>query len=104
VDCVNIETDMLANIALGAGPIGKVAQTGAAYFGTADAHNPIACIPLKVTDQITGVIVVFALLEQKLELRTGDRELLEWLSLQAGLALHRATIQTAWRAANGVDG
>jgi hypothetical protein len=50
------------------------------------------------------VIVVFALLEQKLELRTGDRELLEWLSPQAGLALHRATIQTAWRAANGVDG
>src|SRR5258706_129914 len=96
VDCVNVETGMLTNLALGAGPIGKVAQTGAAYFATADDHNPIACIPLKVTDQITGVIAVFGLLEQKLELRTGDRELLEWLSPQAGLALHRATIQTAW--------
>jgi hypothetical protein len=103
VDCVNVDTGMLANIAVGAGPIGKVAQTGAAYFGTADDHNPIACIPLKVTDQITGVIAVFGLLEQKLELRTGDRELLEWLSPQAGLALHRATIQTAWQSANGVD-
>ena len=104
VDCVNVESGRLTNLAIGAGSIGKVAQTGAAYFGMADDHNPIACIPLKVTDQITGVIAVFGLLEQKLELRIGDRELLEWLSPQAGLALHRATIQTAWRAANGVDG
>lgn len=103
-DCVNVETEMLANIAVGAGPIGTVAQTGAAYFGTVDDHNPIACIPLKVADRITGVIAVFALLDQKLELRANDRELLEWLSPQAGLALHRATIQPGWHAANGVDG
>lgn len=104
VDCVNVETDMLANIGFGAGSIDKVAQTGESYFGEVDDQNLIACVPLRVADQITGVIAVFGLLEQKLELQAGDRELLEWLSHQAGLALYRATIQAEWRNANGVDG
>jgi len=104
VACVNVESEMLANIAVGTGPIGTVAQTGKAWFSTVDDHNPIACIPLRAADRITGVIAVFALLEQKLELRASDRELLEWLSPQAGLALHRATIHWGSRTADRVDG
>jgi hypothetical protein len=104
MDCVNVKIEVIANITIGAGPIGTVALTGAAFFSTVDDHNPIACIPLKVADRITGVIAVFSLLDQKLELRASDRELLEWLSPQAGLALHRATIQSGWRTANGVAG
>ncbi|HWH76473.1 MAG TPA: GAF domain-containing protein, partial [Candidatus Binatus sp.] len=104
VDCVNVQPDELSNICVGLGPIGKVAETGDFYLGGIADQNLLACIPLRITDRIVGAIAIFRLLEQKLELETGDHELLEWLSTQAGLALHRATLQAEWNAAIGVDG
>ena len=76
-------------IAIGSGPIGKVAATGEPYFGDGSGGEPIACIPLKIGPRVTGVIAVFRLLEQKLELYGNDRELLDFMSTHAALALHR---------------
>jgi hypothetical protein len=52
-----------------------------------------AAIPLKIESQVTGVVAIFRLLEQKAGLDPTDHELFEVLSRQAAMALY----STAYR-------
>ena len=48
---------------------------------------PAACVPMRVEDEVVGVIVVFSLLEQKPEFLPVDRELFKLLGAHAATAL-----------------
>ena len=89
-----IERETWSRIPIGAGRIGRVAATGEPYFGDGTDGEPIACVPLKLGPRVTGVIALFRLLEQKLELHSNDHELLDFMSTHAALALHRTVAST----------
>ncbi len=81
-------------VAVGQGVIGNVAATGRPHFSAPGTSSEVtACIPLKVEGQVTAVIAVFNLLPQKDQvIEALDRELLDLLASQAGIALHCATL------------
>ena len=91
----------LSRIPLGTGCIGKVAATGEAYFGDGSDGEPVACVPLKIGPRVTGVIAVFRLLEQKLNLHSNDHELLDFMSRHAALALQRTSAPSGASAGRG---
>jgi hypothetical protein len=47
-----------------------------------------AAVPLKIDRQVTGIVAIFRLLEQKAGLDPTDHDLFEILSRQAAMALH----------------
>jgi len=94
VESIGVEADSMRRIALGAGLIGMAAKTGAAYFSDDGDNQIIACVPLKIGASVTGVIAVFRLLEQKRQLEISDRELLNFMSTHAALALYRTAPPT----------
>jgi hypothetical protein len=53
-----------------------------------------AAVPLKVDSNVTGVVAIFRLLEQKAALDPTDHELFEVLSRQAAMALHSAAFRS----------
>lgn len=62
--------------------------TGVPHVADGDvAAQPAACIPLQVDDTNVGVIVVYALLEQKRRFVTVDRELFKLLGAHAAGAI-----------------
>ena len=89
VESIGVDADAWRRIPLGTGLIGMVAKTGEAYFSDGGDNEIIACVPLKIGSRRTGAIAVFRLLEQKPQLQTSDRELLEFMSTHAALALYR---------------
>lgn len=81
-------------ITIGSGIIGGVAKTGELY-SNADTHGaaenvsePIACIPLKIGEQILGVIAIIRLLAHKQEFKPVDFELFELLGGHAAAAMY----------------
>jgi hypothetical protein len=89
VESIGVDASSMRCIALGAGVIGTVAKTGAAYFSDDGDSEVIGCVPLKIGASVTGAIAVFRLLEQKQQLEMSDRELLDFMSTHAALALYR---------------
>jgi|SRR5579863_316309 len=95
-----MEPGLLKKIRLGEGMIGKVAQSGTSHFESDLDHfepsspiDPIVCIPLRIKDQIYGVIAVFALLEQKKRVLTRvDEELFSMLAGHAATAIFSARL------------
>jgi nitrate/nitrite-specific signal transduction histidine kinase len=92
VDSFDPAPQIVHEVRLGDGIIGTVAATGEPHVSS-DARNRVsgmtACIPLKVDDQVTGVIAVFRLLPQKANvLESLDHELFDLLAAQAGIALY----------------
>jgi len=74
------------------GGIGEVYSTamtqierGALRHGSVD--RPLALVPLKVEDQVVGVLAIFSALEQKSHFMPVDFELMKLLGSHAGLAL-----------------
>jgi hypothetical protein len=57
--------------------------------------SPAACIPLHIEDRAVGVIVVHALLAQKPQFVTVDRELFKLLGAHAGAAIVAAYVYTS---------
>ena len=95
-----VEEAPLRRIAVGAGPIGRAAETGEVYVrGEGDAglafsgESPVtACIPLSLDGQVTGVIAIFRLLSHKPALAAADHELFDLLASQAAVALYCARL------------
>lgn len=86
VDSFGVEPNKFARIPLGLGSIGKVAKNGQPVEG---AEGLTACVPLMLGKQAVGAVAVFGLLPQKLgNLKPLDRDLLDLLRAQAGLALY----------------
>ena len=73
-----------------AGVVGRSLASGEIWLAPSDSpspEEPVAAVPLRVDGQVTGVLVLFELLEHKGRLESADRELLEVLSTHAGTAL-----------------
>ena len=83
----------LPKIAVGAGLIGKVVETGENHFpeemleGPLDYQQPQICIPLKIKDRVIGVIALYRFLKQKTRLASVDYELFTLLAGHAATAL-----------------
>jgi len=90
-----IEREKTKRVKIGEGVIGEIAKTGESFFEE-DLENfkptseldPIACIPLKIKEQLIGVIAVFSLFEQKKKkLSRVDFELFSMLAGHAATAI-----------------
>ncbi len=82
------------NIRIGEGILGNVAKTGEPYYinqaGTGyqvDYLHPIAAIPLKIKENVIGVISIYKLLVQKDAFTAVDYELFSLLAAHAATAI-----------------
>lgn len=81
-------------VTMGEGPVGKAAQDGKVFTAPAktnlqeNTESPIACIPLKVGDQLMGIIAIYQLLQQKQTFESVDFELFELLGGHAATAIY----------------
>ncbi len=89
------------SIELGQGPLGRAAASGellllgAGGEGEPPVEEPelTACVPLKLSGELIGMIVVFELLPQKPGLEDIDRELFELLATHAATALYCTSLR-----------
>jgi putative methionine-R-sulfoxide reductase with GAF domain len=90
-----------SSLAIGEGSIGRAAASGQLYVAPAETDmrtftgNPIACIPLKVGEQVMGVIAIFSLLLQKDKFGSIDFELFELLGGHAATAIYVSHLYSA---------
>jgi putative methionine-R-sulfoxide reductase with GAF domain len=90
-----------ALIRLGGGVIGQAAARGELYVadeaeGGADSRDEprlTACVPLRIDDEVIGLIAIFRLLPHKTGLEPLDLDLLRLLATHAGTALYRAQLR-----------
>lgn len=91
-----IDSERYRRIPTGLGLIGRTAVTGETYLrAQADDESEgleenelTACVPLKLKGQVTGVIAIFRLLQQKKGYEQIDHELLNLLAEQSAMALY----------------
>jgi hypothetical protein len=96
IDSFGIDPDQWAGVPLDSpGVISLVAATGESFIGgRSPVHvrgreeNLVACIPLKLDDQVIAVIAIFSLLQQKSGLEALDYELFDLLASHGATALH----------------
>ncbi len=74
--------------AIGAAAAGRLWVAGRDGEGAPGEEDLTACVPLRVRDEIVGVVAVFRLLGHKPVLGEGDQALFELIASHAGLALH----------------
>lgn len=88
-----ISLDDVPKVRPGEGIIGAIAATGESHFVedpagyVRDLSNPMVCIPLKIKDQVIGVIVIYKLLIQKKAFVPVDYELFTLLAGHAATAI-----------------
>lgn len=95
-----LEPGAIRKVRIGEGIIGRAVQSGDNFFEedfsrteTGGEIHPIVCVPLKIKDQILGVIAVFSLLEQKKKKLTRvDEELFAMLAGHAATAIFSAKL------------
>ena len=104
VASTGIDANRYREIRVGAGAIGRVAQTGESLMAgsespgaSSNGDGPItACIPLKIDGRVTGVIAMFRLLQQKTNgLEPIDHELFDLLATHAASALYCSNLHSA---------
>ena len=112
VSSFGIDTERYRKVPLDAGRIGAVARGGEAYLTEASGAPPAsaldehltACIPLTVEGRVNGVIAIFRLLPQKERgLEDLDREMLDLLSAQAGIALYCSALHARSRSIGAAE-
>jgi K+-sensing histidine kinase KdpD len=83
------------------GTIGAVAATARPHYGATLTPTdpavgpPLVAVPLRLRDQVVGVVAIWAFLLQKVELSDLDHELLNLLSAHAASALEAARLAAA---------
>ncbi|HUJ13239.1 MAG TPA: GAF domain-containing protein [Thermoanaerobaculia bacterium] len=84
---------------IGEGIIGEVARRGETYYLDRDDENarptlqrPLAAIPLKIKDQVIGVIAIYRLLVHKPAFTAVDYELFALLAAHAATAIFSAKL------------
>jgi hypothetical protein len=82
-----IDEEAWRALPLGSGLIGSVAASGESYISEEKAGDVLACIPLKLDDEVVGAIALFSLLQQKQGLEPLDYELFDLLGSHAASAL-----------------
>jgi len=96
VGSFGIDPETYATVPVGAGVVGRTAVSGEIYLAakgvdpsrTARETNLTACVPLKLGDQVRGVLAIFRLLPQKGGLEAIDYELFNLLAAHAATALY----------------
>jgi len=96
VGSFGIDPGAYASVPVGAGVIGRTAVSGEIYLAakgvdpsrSARETNLTACVPLKLGDQVRGVLAIFRLLPQKSGLEAIDYELFNLLAAHAATALY----------------
>lgn len=78
-----------APVAMGEGVVGEVASKGKAFFGDESQSGVAACIPLRLRTEPAGVLAIYSLLPQKMQLEPWDMEVLKLLEEQVGGMLTR---------------
>ena len=83
----------------GEGIVGSVAAAGEVWYREKwnreepfQADQPLVCVPLKIKDQVIGVIVVYRLLPQKERLVKVDYDLFTLLAAHAATAIYGARL------------
>lgn len=91
-----LEERQIASITIGVGEVGQVVEKGEIYYGgdQEKGKNPIVCIPLKIQDQVLGIIAIFGLLQQKDGLEEVDIELFSLMADHAATAIYCAKLHT----------
>lgn len=87
-------------VKLGEGVVGKAAQSGEPFYrdgnpadtSGVDHTHPLVCVPLKIREQVIGVIAVYKLLEHKQALNSMDYELFGMLAGHAATALYSSNL------------
>jgi GAF domain-containing protein len=93
-----MEQSAEAAVAFGSGVLGESAVSGQLFIAPegSSMHDPgtepIACIPLRIGDQVLGVIAIYALLRQKPAFRAVDLEMFELLGGHAASALYVSSL------------
>ncbi len=90
-----IDESRYATLPLDDSAIARTVQTGEMFLHEPppnSASSPVSslttCVPLKLGEQVIGVIAVFRMLPQKPQLVSVDRELFALLGTHAAIALH----------------
>ncbi len=90
----NIDADDIPDFPIGHDIIGSIAEAGEVYYreqddpdAPVDIDNPLVCVPLKIKEQVIGIIVVYSLLPQKERLLKVDYELFTLLAAHAATAI-----------------
>lgn len=95
-----IDSQHIPNIPVDGGIIGQVIDTGSPHFVTeiqdleVDLSAPAICIPLKIKDQVIGLISIYKFLQQKKRLASVDHELFTLLAGHAATAIFAAKLYT----------
>lgn len=93
-----LDARMPKAVALGDGHLGASAETGKLWVAPADTDmqqdtgEPIACIPLRISERVIGVVALYRLLLQKETFGSVDFELFELLGGHAATALYVANL------------
>jgi hypothetical protein len=92
ISSFGIDAQMWASLPLPEGPIGDCIRTGEIQVLLAEEADPAegrpsVCVPLRIDQKVTGVLVLFKLLAHKTGLEEVDFALFDLLSQQAGVAL-----------------
>jgi putative methionine-R-sulfoxide reductase with GAF domain len=93
-----MEGTAASSIEIGVGTLGECASSGQTFVVAENAPvhqagaEPIACIPLKVGDDVVGIIAIYSLLSQKAGFRAVDQEMFELLGGHAGSALYVSSL------------
>ncbi len=80
---------------LGEGILGDVARSGESFYlhdGKPSLDKPLAAVPLKIKDQVIGVIAIYKLLVQKHAFTAVDYELFALLAAHAATAIFSAKL------------
>ena len=80
---------------LGEGILGDVARSGESFYlhdGKPSLDRPLAAVPLKIKDQVIGVIAIYKLLVQKHAFTAVDYELFALLAAHAATAIFSAKL------------
>jgi hypothetical protein len=96
-----VEADALQPFLCGAGMFGRAVQQGTSQFQERQPEtallphekNLTACIILKTSGEIVGVIAIFGLLPQKNNLEWADFELLKFLEIYGAVAIKFQRLQ-----------
>lgn len=87
------------SVRLGEGILGEVARRGESYYLNRDDENasaslqrPLAAVPLKIKEEVIGVIAVYKLLVQKPAFTAVDYELFALLAAHAATAIFSAKL------------
>ena len=82
------------SVGLGEGVLGTVARGGESYYfsqdprgGAVGIDRPLAAVPLKIKDQVIGLIAIYRLLQQKEAFAAVDYELFALLAAHAATAV-----------------